>query len=701
MENRYYVVKQGDSLWGIAKHFGYSIQQLAERNGLTGKRMNLISIGQRIYFPGNDSSPDLTLNVQLIGLNSKSLRQVNVELEYDTIITETKTDDDGWLHKLDIQDHAKGLKISFENYEGKWQTVFDEKRLPPGDKILKVNVMTDLVKGRTFRKDGSMIMADKQIGSEVRNKTPQPAVATRPRKQLPDVPAAPILMETRTSNGIPIVINAPLFSDENLYLPKGNEKFRKAIIEAARKYNLTPHALAAIINAEAAKTKDGTWIETSATDGSKARGLGQFQPPAWYQYVAKAGTLGNVAAIAITGVTKLEAAHGTLYSVSGTSKVEVSGSLKTEILSWRDNGNYSVDAIGSYAEDNLNELKKNGIDVTGLPPDEKVKIAYIMHHEGPTDGVLFLQGKVGMTETSTPRIVAKKLAKQFKTKHADGSAKAQELADRFDGDYVKAYYYFLSNHTDVMVRVKNFMLSSNGFSEKPVDKVIHSITGFKVEKPRERKTPDQSNPKQVEKEDQHPAERELSPADGVGGIPKWSDPLDRCTIRIGGYSESTNNPASARSKSLFGGRGGKHKGIDLCAVPGTPIKAVANGAIHYAGPAGSYGNVIVLKVNINDLPEAQRRHALNIPGIQNDTLYFLYAHLSSINVTHRPPNLPHAGQIIGKSGDTGNAKGMIEVGQGNDLKYGAHLHFEVRLNSSLKKGEGRWCDPLPFLTQCK
>ena len=71
MEGRYYTVKKGDSLWGIARHFGCSIDQLAARNGLTGKQKNLIRIGQKIYLPEQQDEPDLRLNMRVIGLSSK------------------------------------------------------------------------------------------------------------------------------------------------------------------------------------------------------------------------------------------------------------------------------------------------------------------------------------------------------------------------------------------------------------------------------------------------------------------------------------------------------------------------------------------------------------------------------------------------------------------------------------------------------
>lgn len=697
-EGRYYVVKKGDSLWGIARHFNYDIEKLAAYNGLTGKKKSLIAIGQRIYFPDGVTSPDLKLSVKVVGLSSKPVKNAKLRVTHDGKESEIEADGLGWLHGLHIQDHLKGLKIEFLNYESKWENILKEDILPLGEKILQINILTDLIKGRTLKKEGPPLLPDRSVGSEIRKDTPQPKAPAAPDKHLPSVPAQPVVLQTRTSDGLPATINAPLFASENLYLKKGNEKFRQALIDSAKRYGFTPHALAAIINAEAAKTKDGTWIETSAAAGSSARGLGQFLPAAWFEYIAKEGTLGNKEALKKIGTTKLFAANKTLYKVEGKKQVEIDDSTKTTILDWRDNGAYSIDAIASYAEDNLNYLSKKGINAKALPPDEKIKIAYIMHHEGSRGGLLYLRGRLGGTDGLTPDQAEAKLAKQFRTRSDDGLEKAKAIANRFEGDYIKAYYYFIANHTDTMVRVKNFILQSEGFQERSAYEVIQSLSGIAIEKPSAVKESSAVEPLTVRQP------REIEPNKNVGGTPVWCDPLAHCSVRTGGYRDSESNPKNARLKSLFegGGRVNKHTGLDLAAVPGTDIFAVANSEVLYAGMGGNYGNIILLKVNINDLPRLQKRYAESISGILNGAIYFMYAHLSKIAIkkTRTGFNSVCAGQIIGKTGDTGNAKGMTEIGPFRYEKYGAHLHFEVRRSQSLKKGQGEWFDPKPFLNKC-
>lgn len=113
--------------------------------------------------------------------------------------------------------------------------------------------------------------------------------------------------------------------------------------------------------------------------------------------------------------------------------------------------------------------------------------------------------------------------------------------------------------------------------------------------------------------------------------------------------------------SPFGHRSlGYHKGIDISGAnaSGKLIVAGASGTVTEAGwNTGGYGNFVVIS------------HG---NGVET-----LYAHMLDNSIMVSPGDVVQKGQTIGRVGNTG-------------YSFGAHLHFEVRVN-------GNRLDPAPFL----
>jgi murein DD-endopeptidase MepM/ murein hydrolase activator NlpD len=87
-----------------------------------------------------------------------------------------------------------------------------------------------------------------------------------------------------------------------------------------------------------------------------------------------------------------------------------------------------------------------------------------------------------------------------------------------------------------------------------------------------------------------------------------------------------------------------HLGVDLAALYGTPVKAIADGRVESAGWCGELGNCIRLD--------------------HDNSTVSIYGHLSKITPNARPGSYIKIGEVIGNVGSTG-------------LSTGPHLHFAI------------------------
>lgn len=94
-----------------------------------------------------------------------------------------------------------------------------------------------------------------------------------------------------------------------------------------------------------------------------------------------------------------------------------------------------------------------------------------------------------------------------------------------------------------------------------------------------------------------------------------------------------------------------HKGIDYAAPTGTPVRAVADARVNFAGVQGGYGNLVVLQ--------------------HQGSYSTAYGHLSRFGKGIRRGASVEQGQVIGYVGATG-------------IATGPHLHYEFRVNNVQK-----------------
>ena len=122
-----------------------------------------------------------------------------------------------------------------------------------------------------------------------------------------------------------------------------------------------------------------------------------------------------------------------------------------------------------------------------------------------------------------------------------------------------------------------------------------------------------------------------------------------------------------------------HHGVEFVNPTGTPVLAVADGTIDFAGQdelqiwgrhPGYYGSLIILRLDRSN-PESKK------------PIYVLYEHLSKVDV--RTGQHVQQGEKIGAVGSSGVA-------------LGPHLHFEVRVGRntfSHTRNPELWLKPLP------
>ena len=121
-------------------------------------------------------------------------------------------------------------------------------------------------------------------------------------------------------------------------------------------------------------------------------------------------------------------------------------------------------------------------------------------------------------------------------------------------------------------------------------------------------------------------------------------PLDKNIIR-----RNDDNNTFGLVRRNVDGSPRPHQGWDFYAKAGTPCYAIADGKVEYVGNANALGLLIVVSIGATGK-------------------YAAYAHLSQATVKAGDRVL--LGQLIGRTGNSGNAKDM----KGED----EHLHFEIR-----------------------
>lgn len=246
---------------------------------------------------------------------------------------------------------------------------------------------------------------------------PEKKVAFAPApKAAPAGPAAPAPVK------LPVVPSQQPGSEPCVKLGK-NKKYKGAILEASRRTGVAPHAIASMIDAEAAKTSAGVWNPESKATTSSAQGLTQFLKGTWKEMALRPGTALHESALD-SGMIQKAGKH-----------FEVAPGKTDDLLGLRTDPDLSILTGAEYAKGNLDSLEKAGFITDATTDDEKARLAYLAHHEGLGGAKDFLRGTI-------PEDRAAELLKANV-----GEKKAAELTAQ-EGSAKAAYTKWLNGYMD-------------------------------------------------------------------------------------------------------------------------------------------------------------------------------------------------------------------------------------------------------------
>ncbi|HEX8388508.1 MAG TPA: LysM peptidoglycan-binding domain-containing protein [Sphingomonas sp.] len=220
------------------------------------------------------------------------------------------------------------------------------------------------------------------------------------------------------------------YTDGNLRLG-ANERYRSAILEASQRTGMTPQTAAAIIDAEAAKDRDGTWRADSRAGTSSATGLTQFLSGTWLEQARRPGSILNAEAKA-------------LGLVDQRNRVVDEGRL----LALRTDPRLSILAGADYARQNLAGMRAVGVVPADAGPAAIAKLAYLAHHEGQGGAIGFLRGDMSYLGYGTYAA------------NVPQSQRGRYMAEN-GGDYRQAYRAWLSDYADRNIDVRRFMVDGS------------------------------------------------------------------------------------------------------------------------------------------------------------------------------------------------------------------------------------------------
>ncbi|MGF6644116.1 LysM repeat protein [Paraburkholderia sp. GAS33] len=457
-----YTVQPGDTLSGIARQNGVSVDQITKLNNISNPQ--LIYPGQKLKLsnPPPQEGSDATFSevmIRFVDAIGAPIRNMKTTIATATNNFNFTTDLDGLIPAVSTQSIDELIQVSVEKIGGGIKKIATLK--PP------VGLHQATIRSPKLKVESPLRVH--QGGGD--------QVESAPLKLQPgDV------KHDRNTAGNPVVnVGVECPNKDNLRLG-ANSQYRAFIVSAANSYSLLPQGLAAFCEAEAAK-KPGPVKEVPVLDKHGKPVVDKQGKPKtkkvhgraveWDPSVVNAIGAGGLTQFLVGTWTHQATLKGSYLSKKVAAEEEtrnVKTLSKTDILAMRLDPETSINVAADYASQNLASLTKSGVDVASVADVDKMKLAYLAHHEGAGGAAAIINGTLSDDHADTL------LQSQFKTKKDDGKDKADAYRKKTGLQGAAAYKKFLFDYIDAKISVDNFACDPSKFpASKPVADIVAAI----------------------------------------------------------------------------------------------------------------------------------------------------------------------------------------------------------------------------------
>lgn len=320
--------------------------------------------------------------------------------------------------------------------------------------------------------------------------------------------SAAIVKQTASKAGNPLTaaVGPECPNSDNLRLGQNNI-YREAILKAAKHCNMSPQAIAALIDAEAAKItirvplkhSDGrpvldkrgkpitrsigtqwdpkSWNKDKRT-GDGAAGLTQFIPGTWLAHgMSRAYYLHQLFKDRgwVREETNKKGRKNIVFLLSDGTTTEKPLAHKGDsaviaCLNARFQPTLSIMAAADYAKYNLAALANKGFKTGALTDRDKAKLMYLMHHEGEGNGPRFIRNALD-------ELSEQKMRHIFLRQLGDKPAAMETRIVRSHGDVYQAYRQWLVDYIDqIFDSMDKFYCTFNGSRPASILDILAAVS---------------------------------------------------------------------------------------------------------------------------------------------------------------------------------------------------------------------------------